>query len=66
MNRNLLKSFLVVNNINVKELAKEIGISSNTLYSKINGNSEFNRNEIMQIKDILHLTAEQVDNVFFN
>lgn len=38
-----------------RSLAKAIGISKNTLNSKINGGSQFNIDEVEKICDVLHI-----------
>lgn len=43
---NLFKSKLVLNNKTIKEVAGAVGINEATLYRKINGTSDFTRNEI--------------------
>ena len=46
-------------------LAKEIGINPATLTRKMTGESDFTRAEIIKIRDILNLSAQEVENIFF-
>ena len=66
MNSALLKSIMVKNGDNQAVLAEFLGISLSNLNAKINGNgTDFRQNEITAIKDRYHMTAEEVDAVFF-
>lgn len=47
-------------------LAKKMGISYNTLTSKLNGKGEFSAIQIVKIKNILELDDELAANIFFN
>ena len=49
-----------------RDLAKYLGISQQSVSSKINENgTEFRQGEIAKIKDRYSLSAEQVNNIFF-
>lgn len=50
-----LKSFLILNGMTQKSLAKKIGISENTMSSKINNKSDFNSEEINAICEELKI-----------
>lgn len=48
-------------------LAKEIGMSSNTFYNKINGNSPFNADQIKNICKVLDIVdAEEKAEIFLS
>lgn len=50
-----------------ENLSKVVGISRSTLSLKMNGkSSEFTLSEIKKIKNHYNLTAEQVEEIFFN
>lgn len=50
-----------------RDLAKYLGISQQSVSSKINENgTEFRQGEIAKIKDRYSLSAEQVNNIFFD
>lgn len=52
--------------INNNKLAKLLGISESSLYRKINGVSDFTRNEIQIIRKELDLNDAEVMDIFFN
>lgn len=66
VNTNMLKGKIVENGMSVAEVAKAIGISTASLYRKINGCGEK-----MLIKDayaigkLLELTGEEMNAIFF-
>lgn len=62
----LLKSKMALNDVTMARLAVEIGVNPSTLNRKFKGISEFNRNEILIIKNFLNLTADEVNAIFFN
>ena len=49
-----------------KSLAYAMGINYVTLYRKVNGHSEFTRNEIFDIINYLKLSDDDVRNIFFS
>jgi DNA-binding XRE family transcriptional regulator len=54
---------IILSGISKKELAKNIGISYNTLNSKLNGKSAFSLNEAAQIKRLLK-AEEPIETLF--
>ena len=66
MDSALFKSYIVRNNDTQRLLAKALGISLSNLNAKINGKTaSFRQAEIILIKDRYHLSAEEVDAIFF-
>ena len=67
MNKNMLRSVMVLNGDNNTDLAEYLGISTSTLSCKMNetNGAEFNQSEIRKIKTRYKLTPEQVDQIFF-
>ena len=67
MNKYLLRSVMIANGDNFKQLADYLGITIYTLSKKINekNNVGFNQREILRIKDRYMLNANQVDSIFF-
>lgn len=63
---NRLKALTTMKNIKRKDFAEKLGISYNTLTKKLNGQREFNINEILMIKQILELDVDLCANIFFN
>lgn len=62
---NLFKAKIAEHNWSVEEVAAAIGVNPATLYRKINGTSDFTRNEIQMIKHALGLTSEEIEAIFF-
>ena len=68
MNKNKFRAILAENGDNYRSLAEKMNISSSTLSDKVNektGNG-FTQPEILFIKKIYNLTAEQIDMIFFS
>ena len=57
---NRIKALMTIRNIKRSYLAKELGISYNTLTKKLNGQREFGINEIWKIKEVLGLDKRNV------
>ena len=67
MNKNLLRSIMVLHNDTNKTLAEAIGISEKSVNDKINENgTEFKQSEISIIKKRYGLSDEQTVAIFFN
>lgn len=66
MNVNKLKAVMVLHGDTGGDLAKFLGISHSRFSQKLNGKAEFIQGEIMDIKKRYKLTAEEVDDIFFN
>jgi DNA-binding transcriptional regulator YiaG len=66
MNKDLLRSFMVLNGDTNRDLAEFLDISEQSVSNKINENgTEFKQGEIAAIRQRYNLTAEQVTNIFF-
>lgn len=67
MNKYLLRSVMIANGDNFRQLADYLGITVYTLSKKINerNNVGFNQREILRIKDRYTLNADQVDSIFY-
>lgn len=50
----------------IGHLCKLLGLSRGGFWKKINNHSEFNASEIKKIADILKLSEEEKNNIFFN
>lgn len=67
MNTNKLRAVMALNGETGGILSKALGISEQRFSAKLNGkNAEFTQNEIHIIKDRYNLSAEEIDNIFFN
>ena len=60
-----LKEKMEAAHVTSEGLASEIGINPATLSRKMNGVTEFTRNEIQIIRYCLGLTPQDVDDIFF-
>ena len=49
----------------LSEFAKEIGVSTNTLYTRLNGETFFNQKEIEKSVDVLKLNDDEIKEIFF-
>lgn len=65
MNKSLLMYYLGINNCSITSMAKEISISRQSLQDKIAGRTDFKVSEIVKIKGLLKLNANEIDNIFF-
>lgn len=65
VNANLLKSKIVLHGENLAILADHLGITRQTLTSKMSGVTDFTQSEIKQIILRYNLTPEETNDVFF-
>jgi DNA-binding CsgD family transcriptional regulator len=67
MNKNLLRSIMVLNGDTNAALADALGITPNRLSAKMNEweGAQFNQTEIRIIKIRYSLTSDQIDEIFF-
>lgn len=61
-----IKALLKVHGVSQNDLADALGLTYQTISIKVNGHKEFTRDEIMAIKLMFKLTAEQLDYIFFD
>lgn len=61
----LLKSKMIESKITAEILADKLGINIATFYRKLGGVSEFTRNELSIIRDVLNLNSADMDAIFF-
>lgn len=61
-----LKAECARHSLTLEQLASKIGISSTSLYRKMSGKTEFYRNELQTIRDVLYLDDEQFLHIFFD
>lgn len=66
MKANVFNSKMALFEDSIETLAKHLGISRQTLAQKINGESEFKRNEIDEIITRYKLTPEETHEIFFS
>lgn len=66
MNKELLRSIMVLHGDTNKDLADYLGITEQSMSNKINENgTEFKQGEIRLIRIRYKLTSDQVDRIFF-
>ena len=51
--------------LTTSDVAQSLGVTISTLSRKINGKSEFTRSEIQAIRNLLKLSPNEVDEIFF-
>lgn len=61
---NELQAEIVRNGLTTKTFCKKLGINPATFYRKTNGKTDFYRNEIVKISEILHLDKEAICRIF--
>ena len=66
LNSSKLKAKIVENDDTQAQLAAAIGISLSNLNDKINGKVSFRQDEIAAIRNRYHLSAVEVDSIFFD
>ncbi len=66
MNREELRADMARFRISNKTVAKELGISEQAFYNKMNGSSEFKESEIRKLVRLLNYTPERVDQIFLS
>ncbi len=64
-NKNLFKAEVIKAGMTLKQIAGILGMNIATLYRKLNGESDFTRNEIALFKDYLKLEISEIDAIFF-
>lgn len=66
MQKELLRSIMILNGDTNKTLADYLGITEQSVSNKINENgTEFKQGEIRLIRTRYNLTSDQVDRIFF-
>lgn len=65
MNVEDLKAEIARNNLSVPKLAKLIKLDKKTLYTRLNGGTNFKQEEIAGIAKVLNLSSEQIVSIFF-
>lgn len=64
-NENLLREKINACGYKLVYVAKQLGISYQALLKKITNETEFKTSEVMILKDLLHLTDDEVMVIFF-
>ena len=64
-NTRLLEQKIKDSGLKLTYIADRLGVVWITLRRKLDGESEFKQSEIVVLKDLLHLTDEEVKTIFF-
>ena len=64
MNAFKLRAKIVERNITMEELAKQVGISTTTLYRKVKYPLRLTLLEVIKLKDILDMTDKEAIDIF--
>lgn len=65
MDKYKLEYFIKNKNMDKKTLCDILGMSVSAFYRKCNGKTEFTRDEIVKIAEILELSGEDILSIFF-
>ena len=63
--KNKLKAKIVENGFTLEQIAQRLGINPATMYRKMTLESDFTRNEIAILKEVLCLTIDDINAIFF-
>lgn len=61
----LLRAKIDASGYKIRFIANQCGLTYQGFLPKMNGEREFNQNEIAVLRDLLHLTLEEVEKIFF-
>lgn len=64
--KNILKSKMILQEKTQSEMAKVLGMSLVSVSKKINGVIKFNLEEVKKIKEYLNLTDEEINQIFLS
>lgn len=64
-NTALLQDAISKAGVTVTGLARELGITREGLYNKINGKTEFKASEVVAMARLLHLNQSEREQIFF-
>ena len=65
MNIHLLKDKIMAKEMSVFQFCNEVKIKKTSFYRKLNGGTEFCRDEIERIATVLELTSAELMQIFF-
>ena len=64
-NQNLLKAKMIEKGVTALSICNETGICEATFYRKVSRDGDFSRFEIGKISELLKLTRQERDSIFF-
>ena len=65
VNKNLLKSKLTLFELSPESTAERIGMNGRTFRRRLSGDTEFNCSEVTKLSKLLHLTNDEIMEIFF-
>ena len=65
MKGNLLREKIDACGFKLVYVAKQVGVSYHAFLKKLNNETEFKTSEVMILKELLHLTDDEVMEIFF-
>ena len=66
INKQLLKSKMILREITQPQIAKKLGLSITSINQKINGNMIFKPKEIKEIRNLLGLSNDETVEIFLS
>ncbi len=63
--KNKLKYYVGKNGKTLTDIALLLNVDKSTLWRKMNGMSDFSREDVQKIKEYLHLNKEEAFEIFF-
>lgn len=66
MNYSQFNAQIAQKGISKRDIAANLGMSEQALYNKLNGQTEFKNSEIKKIAELLNLSMEAVNIIFFD
>lgn len=64
-NKEKFRDCIYQNGMTLNNIASIMGVNMSTLYRKMNGDTDFTRNEIDVIRCHLHLSNDETETIFF-
>lgn len=65
LDKNKFKYYVANKNLTLAEVAAKLGMNPATLSKKLNGTTDFTRQEIQMFKDIIGLSEAEMLSIFF-
>lgn len=62
----LLKNIISEKGCSINYIARQIGKSAQAIYNKLDGKTEFTVSEVNVLVDVLRLTSEERDKIFYS
>lgn len=66
MNQKEMRAAIARCGISKRDIAARLGVSEQALYNKMNGKAEFKNSEIIKLSEMLGLSMNEVNIIFFS